>query len=261
MAKTEFRPFQAGPAFILPKLALGKADLAVGSNFALVEMGDVMMPLCFGDRTDFWGITLDLLAGKRSLLLPEWAATPLAKQYKTTPVAQYLQKTADLIDPPGSYFKATRKDIRRLEAASVIERLNEKNQQDFADLNKRWYSENKDLKFRTYDKTSIDWLIENTPKIGPRPTGLIVLGVRQGDQIVSFQAAAFLATDCWATYTVRFSREGPRGASSLATAAVARSMGAVGLEYANDGTADTTTIRERKEALSYAKQKLFRVDP
>lgn len=263
--------FTPSPSFalsalnVMPKIALGKwgVDLDRVNNCTILSTDDADRIMPSGNVTEYYqGIVTRLTSGRTVALVPESIAAHLKKGgYKVQrQQVEYLMKTEDVILPPGGRHSRLRNYLRQAERDCVVEELDPANMAEYLALNKTWYRQNAELKFRTYDKTSIDWLLTNWQDVQKAVPDARCVGVRlrSNMQLIAFDMGCLLTRDQWTSYTHRFDRNAPVNRVSMyAYAELAKHY--PGEPTENQGTADTTTIKAWKERLAYATQTLFTV--
>ena len=244
--------FFFGPLNLIPKIALGKLDLVWWKSGALLESeGGVRYLPMAGDRTDYWQCLIDLLSAKKVVLnVPEWAARALGKAYNAKrQQSEYVIPTMVLQTYRGGHLRNIRNLMHKCSRECTVETLTEETLPDYLALNRTWYRQNAENKFRTYDKTSIDWLLETYFDVAEVACSEIV-GIRNPDgQLINFTIAGKLTDTIWSAYTERFDREASHdGANWYAWKLLADKYGYMPME--NDGTADTAQLRRNKGKLS-----------
>jgi Phosphatidylglycerol lysyltransferase, C-terminal len=246
--------FAFSPLNAAPKIALGKWDVVqLDGALALVSGDGVHRVLPIGAREQYWGAILDLLHARKTLaLIPQWAAEALRKRYKVTKQhEEFISATADVIALPGGRNQSLRNYVNRARKNCDIEPLAFRNAVDFLKLNALWYRQNSGLKFRTYDKTSIDWLLREWGFVQQAVPDALCYGVRRRSdmQLIAFAAGCVLTASCWTSYTRRFDRDcGVTSPHFLCHVEMAKAF--AGLPEENDGTAESKTLRAPKERLA-----------
>lgn len=254
-------PFSALNA--LPKIALNKWGIWPVDGACLVGAGLDLRVIPTGDREAYYGVVMDQLAKNCPVpTVPQWLADHLKKTFTVKKQqVEYLMKTDDVITPPGSRHSRLRNYLRIADRECVAEEFDPaQHLAEYLHLNRTWYRQNADLKFRTYDKTSIDWLLDNWQDVQKAIPDARCVGIRlrHTAQLIAFDMGCLLTNDQWTSYTHRFDRNAPvNRVSMFAYAELAKLYPAYPTE--NQGTADTTTIKAWKERLAYATQTLFTV--
>lgn len=256
--------FYFGVANLAPKIALGKVEMTLHpSGDALIVMSQGksrVIPL--SDRAAYWGVLNNLLeAGMPLAQVPWWAADALRHHYTVAKQhEEYLIKTETLQVMPGGRLANVRNLMNRARRLCSVEEmpLAEAYLAEYLTLNKVWYRQNAEAKFRTYDKTSIDWLLENFGAVQSVAQDLVCLGIRHEGKLLNMTVASMLSANSWSAYTERFDRDAQiEGANWLAWSVLADRFKDVPWE--NDGTADTTELRKNKGKLLDHKVPFFTV--
>lgn len=251
---------------MIPKIMLAKwtlTDNAPHRSFALTSADGTTRVLPYGTVTDYFQSILALLERKTPLaLVPEHIAQHFKKSgYKVKKQHdEYIMATSDVMGLPGGRNKRLRNYVNKASDLSTVERFDPSQLAEYKALVKVWYRQNVDLKFRTYDKTSNDWLLENWTTVQKLEPTAICLGVRcnPGEQLMSLSMACQLSDRYWTAYTERYDRNAPvKGCNWFGYTQLGRAF--PGLDYANDGTADTTSIREAKDRLVCKKLTFYTV--
>ena len=257
--------FAFSPLNAIPKIALRKwVVLPLDGALALVSGDDVHRVMPTGSPELYYRAILDLLQAKKNVsLVPEWIATALKKHYKVARQHdEYVMETADVKALPGGRNAALRGNVNKARRLCTVEALTVETTDEYLALNAKWYKQNAVIKFRPYDKTSIDWLLKNWPMIPPCAPDAVCLGIRSAEtmQLMSLNLGCALSSGSWTAYTQRFDREAPiKAANMLGYTELARRFESYPQE--NDGTADTKTIREWKDRLAARKVSYFTVSP
>ncbi len=258
LASLQAGSFWFGALNLLPKVALDKVHVEQRGEFLLLTTPDEavrVLPLT-ADKGIYYVMLTDLLAAKRHVrLIPDWVAqhirkgNPLKKQQD-----EYLIATKTLQTLPGGSLRAERNLVHRSRRVADP-KFGADDLAALKALNATWYRQNADTKFRTYDKTSIDWLLDNWPDLAAALPDARILSIWYDGQPISFTMASMLAADTWSAYTERFDRQAPiagsnwRSWSDLAFLYDAE----YNLPYENDGTADTPQLRRNKSKLTGTK--------
>jgi hypothetical protein len=265
MVTCRSEPFAFSPLNALPKIALGKwTPRPLKGALALISVDGVhrVMPLDGPDL--YYAAILDLLQERKTLsLVPEWIATALKKHHKVTKQHdEYVMETPDVRALPGGRNAALRGNVNKARRLCSIEALSSERLDEYLALNALWYKQNAVIKFRPYDKTSIDWLLRNWPLVREAVPDAVCLGVRSiaSAQLISLNLGCALSDAAWTAYTQRFDRGAPiKAANMFGYAELAGVFASLPME--NDGTADTKTIREWKDRLVARKVPYFIVSP
>lgn len=263
MTASGIASFAFSPLNVLPKLALGKMELQELSGGLILSDAETDRVIPTGDQSDYWQTLTYQLGKRRKLaLVPEVYGKHLGGAgYKSArQQIEYLMKTDDVITPPGGRHGRLRNYLRQAERDCLVEEFDPANVAEYLAVNKTWYRQNAELKFRTYDKTSIDWLLNNWQAVQQAVPDARCVGIRTRHtaQLIAFDMGCLLTKDQWTSYTHRFDRNAPvNRVSMFAYAELAKLYPACPTE--NQGTADTTTIKAWKERLAYATQTLFTV--
>lgn len=244
--------FFFGPLNVLPKLALEKLTYEHRGSYAILrnEGGIRVIPVV-ADRSMYWTVLLDLLSAKETLLnVPEWAANALRKTYAVKKQqSEYVIPTLVLQTYRGGHLRNIRNLVHKYEREGSTEAFDPAKLEEYLALNRVWYRQNAEGKFRTYDKTSIDWLLENWTEYTEIDPTAQMIGVRDKDgKLVNFTVAGALTDSIWSAYTERFDRDAQDGANWYAWQLLAYAFGKYPVE--NDGTADTAQLRRNKGKLS-----------
>lgn len=253
--------FAFSPLNVLPKIALGKLALEARAGGIILRSAEgTARVVPTGDRAAYYRLLLDLLSEKTSLaLVPEWAAVALKKHQDVSKQHdEYVMTTEDVKAFPGGRNRQMRGNVNKARRLCTVEDFDQENLQEFKDLVRTWYRQNVELKFRTYDKTSIDWLLENWAELRDVIPDLVCLGIRYEGQLISLNLGCLLSEGVWTAYTQRFDRDAPiKHGNMLGYNELANRFDGADLE--NDGTADTKTIREWKDRLVAQKVPFFTV--
>lgn len=256
--------FALSPLNVLPKLALEKWTAEQRGETIWLTSGDgIVRVLPLSTTTDYYQSILQALEAKKTVaLVPDHIAQHLKKSGFNVEKQQveYLMKTSTIIDPPGPHHQRLRNYLKRARQRTVVEEYSPDMLADYLALNKSWYAQNKDLKFRTYDKTSIDWLLQNWPEVKAAIPDAKLIGIRVGLQLIAFDMGCLLAKGWWTSYTHRFDRTADvQKATFHAYAELAKQF--IDVENENQGTADNKAIRDWKSKMAYATQTLYMVKP
>ena len=250
---------------LAPKLALEKVALLEETADALVfrGAGGALRVLPLSGRDAYWRTLMRLVEGRATLaLVPEWAADALRKHH--TVVAQqreFIVATTTLRDLPGGRLRNQRHLINQCRRATTTGRFEGDHVKDYLAVNKAWYRQNAGTKFRTYDKTTIDWLLLNWTALRVGAPDLQCFGVRANAdaQLIAFTVASKLCEGTWSAYTERFDRDHPiQGANWMLWQDFAL---AYDEPWENDGTADTTALRHSKSKVVAKLTPFFTVSP
>ncbi len=243
--------FAFSPLNALPKIALGKLQVVEGSGGVILADDNVDRVIPTGSATDYYQTVVHRLEKGRELaLVPEPIALHIKKGgYSVSKQhEEYVMRTEDVQTFPGKRNRQMRGNVNKAKRLCEIEVYHQAQADEYKALVKTWYRQNTDLKFRTYDKTSIDWLLENWTALQHAVPDLGCIGVRHDAQLISLNMACQLTDMHWTAYTQRFDRNAPvKHANMLGYQEMAHLFGRLALE--NDGTADTKTIREWKDRL------------
>lgn len=246
---------------VLPKLGLGKLTVTQidGAIVLSDDKTDRVIPT--GSPSEYYQAILTRLdAGRELGLVPEHIAQHLkaggmkvAKQQE-----EYIMRTKDVQTFPGGRNSQMRGDINRARRLCLAEPFDAANLAEFKGLVRTWYRQNAELKFRTYDKTSIDWMLENWSALVDAVPDMTCIGVRHEGKLLSLNMGCQLSATHWTAYTQRFDRETPvKHVSMFGFNQLAFAFDH--LEVENDGTADTKGIRAWKERVVTRKMALFTV--
>ena len=173
--------FAFSPLNVLPKLALDKLSLSeVEGNAVLSSKDGVSRIIPTGARQNYYAAVLQLLSeGRQLALVPEWIAVALKKHYTVAKQHdEFMMLTADVIELPGGSNKSLRRHVRKARQTTVVEDYDPAKEAEYLALNATWYRQNAGLKFRTYDKTSIDWMIRNWPDVAAGDPTARLIGIR-----------------------------------------------------------------------------------
>ena len=250
---------------LAPKLALEKATLVEERSDALIfgTSDGAVRVLPLADRAAYWQTLMGLVEAKKTIaLVPEWAANALRKHYRVTPQQkEFVVATATLRELPGGRLRNQRNLINQCRRATTVGRFEGDHVEDYLAVNKAWYRQNAEAKFRTYDKTSIDWLLQNWTALRAAAPDLLCLGARGNAdaRLIAFTVASKLCTGVWSAYTERFDREHPiQGCNWMLWQDFARLHDE---PFENDGTADTTALRHNKGKVVASLTPFFRLEP
>lgn len=266
--------FFYGIANLAPKLALGKLDCEKRGDTLVITStsGEVrVMPL--GHPSAQYEMILEMVsssrlggAGRTVLNVPKHIAEHLSRTYtKSLQQNEYLIPTENLKKMAGGSLANVRNLISRLKRdGAQIEIFGPSVVDEYLAVNQAWYRENAKTKFRTYDKTSIDWLLNNFEQLASIVPDLMCLGVRTKDgKLLGFTVSSLLCDGVWTAYTERFSRGSARSGANWMLwqyFAAGTSLGArCGFE--NDGTADTPELKHNKGKLQPIIVPFYRLAP
>ncbi|MCL4743866.1 MAG: DUF2156 domain-containing protein [Burkholderiaceae bacterium] len=241
--------FAFSPMNALPKIGLGKLTVEAAAGAVILSDDNTDRVVPTGSQNEYYREILTRLdAGRELALVPEHIAKHLkaggvkvAKQHE-----EYIIRTNDVQTFPGGRNRQMRGDINRARRLCTVESYDPANLDEYKNVVRTWYRQNAELKFRTYDKTSIDWLLHHWPELVDAVPSMTCLGVRHEGKLVSVNMGCQLTATHWTAYTQRFDRDCPVkhvsmfGFNQLAFAFAH-------LEVENDGTADTKSIRAWKE--------------
>jgi len=251
---------------LAPKLALEKVTLVEETATELVfgAADGALRILPLADRATYWRTIMRHVEAKATLaLIPEWAADAMRRHYKVAQQQkEYLISTGTLRTMPGGSLRNVRNLIYKAKRATTIGRFEGDHIEDYLAVNRAWYKQNAEAKFRTYDKTSIDWLLQNWTHLRPYAPDMLCYGVRANDdaKLIAFTIASQLCDGAWSAYTERFDREHPiQGCNWLLWQQFAHHFDEVPWE--NDGTADTTALRHNKNKVVSNLAAFFKVGP
>ena len=250
---------------LAPKLALEKAILAEERSDALIfgTSDGAVRVLPLAGRAAYWQTLMGFVEAKKTIaLVPEWAANALRKHYKVTPQQkEFVIATATLRELPGGRLRNQRNLINQCRRATTVGRFEGDHVEDYLAVNKAWYRQNAEAKFRTYDKTSIDWLLQNWTALRAAAPDLLCYGARANAdaKLVAFTVASRLCAGTWSAYTERFDRDHPvQGCNWMLWQDFARLHDE---PWENDGTADTTALRHNKGKVVASLTPFFRLEP
>ena len=249
---------------LAPKLILEKVALVEETETALIfschDGSARVLPLA--DRASYWQTLLRLLEDKKTLgLVPEWAADALRRHYKVIPQQrEFLIANTTLQELPGGRLRNQRNLIAKARRGTTVGRFEGDHVEDYLAVNKAWYRQNAEAKFRTYDKTSIDWMLRNWRDLRAVAPDLQCLGARcnADAKLIAFTIASKLCEGTWSAYTERFDREHPiQGCNWMLWQEFARFHEE---PWENDGTADTTALRHNKGKVVASLVPFFKVE-
>ena len=250
---------------LAPKLALEKVRLVEQTDDALVfqSADNALRVLPLTDRAAYWRTLMRLVEARATLaLVPEWAAGALRKHCSVTPQQkEFMIATATLRELPGGRLRNPRNLINQARRATTVDLFHGKHVEDYLAVNKAWYKQNAEAKFRTYDKTSIDWLLQNWRNLCVTAPDLLCLGARANSdaKLIAFTIASKLCEGVWSAYTERFDREHEiQGCNWMLWQDFARLHEE---PFENDGTADTTALRHNKGKVVAGMTPFFRLEP
>lgn len=260
MPETGVTAFAFSPVNALSKLALDKWTATAIEGAVVLASGDDVRLMPTGGKEAYWHAMLSQLEAKKNLMLvPEWAASGLRKNYKVLKQHdEYIMTTDAVKSFAGGRNASLRNQINKARKICTVEVYTSSNEAEYLALNALWYRQNVTLKFRTYDKTSIDWLIKNWIDVTKVVPDAIMLGVRFDGKLISLNIGSGLCATMWTSYTFRYDREAPVKASNmLGYQSLASHFPKLG--YENDGTADTAGIRAWKDRLMLTKIPFFKI--
>ena len=264
LATCQAGSFWFGALNLLPKVALGKLELEVRKDAILLYASDGsfrVLPLA--DRNAYYATLIELLSSKCYVKnVPEWVATHLKRSYPVKKQQEeYLIPTETLRLLPGGRLRTIRNLVHKSRREAQVRLFSPADLAEYERVNALWYRQNKDLKFRTYDKTSIDWLLANHAMLAVYLPETAWAGVWLGDRLLSFTMADMLHEGVWSAYTERFDRDAPIDGSNWRTwSDLAGLYANRGVPFENDGTADTTALRHNKGKLNPTKVSFYEVD-
>lgn len=262
MGDCQAASFYFGVLNVAPKLALGKLTLAgcTPGAFSLQAHDGSVRLVPTGTRSDYWTALHDhLAAGATVMQVPEWAAMALKPHYKVEKQQdEFLISEWRLRTLAGGRLSRLRaymhEGMRRLIIAPMT------NPDPYIALNAKWYQQNRALKFRTYDKTSIEWVLRNWHDLKDWCPDICCLGARDADtmELVGFAMGSMLTKDTWSCYTRRFDRESPVHSPHILAF---QSLGArfPKAAYENDGTGGDATLRKDKSRMAEATLSFYTV--
>lgn len=241
------------PANMLAKLALGKYETYEAEGHCVFVNGDgaaCVMP--GGEPQAYFAAVLAALdKHKKVFLVGEAVANHLRGTYGAKPYGkEYLGTTEGLIQLPGGGLKTLRNEIRYTDQRAELVDFEEAIADELMRVNKGWYAEAKDRHFRPYDKTSIDWLIQNwrmVEELAPDAQLSAALEKTTG-RIVAFCVVSNLTNRSWNCFTRRYVRD--TGLKSVNLWTWWKLAHWRDPELFNDGTADSAEIRHMKEKYS-----------
>ena len=261
MTACQCAPFYFSVVNLLPKLALGKLEAKPGAGCVqLIAPDGCVKLLPCGNQAAYWAALLEALTDEKTVsLVPAWAADNLGKHYKVEKCSsEYVMSTEDVIAQPGGHNRQVRGNVNKARKLCTWEHLHADTLQEFLDLNRVWYRQNADRKFRTYDKTSIDWVLSNWSVILQADPLASCVGVRHEGKLISLNIGGTLTQDTWTAYTQRYDREAPvKAANSYGYTLLGEVYS--DLPWENDGTADSTAIRAWKERLKSCVRPFYKV--
>jgi hypothetical protein len=253
MDKCRASAFAFSPLNALPKIALDKWTVTELKEALMLVDGEGkarVVPL--GSQQTYYDATLQVATQHPVKLVPAWLAEHVRKAgYKVKKQHdEYIIKTADTITMPGGSLKSLRKRVKHARAATVVEEYSLGKTHEYKALNALWYKQNAGRKFRTYDKTSIDWLIMNWASVVQADPTARFIGIRDAQylQLIAINMGCVLSDGVWTAYTRRFDREAEiQGAGALGHVILAESFSEA---MENNGTADTKEIKENKARIA-----------
>ena len=253
--------FAFSPLNAFGKIGLGKWEVIPKPGALLLGPPGDLKVAPTGSRAEYYAAITDLLADGQSVsLVPEWVAMHLkkggfkvAKQHD-----EYVMETVAVQEFPGGRNRQMRGNVNKARRLCTVEHFHADQLDEYKQLVRTWYRQNVDLKFRTYDKTSIDWLFENWKALKAAVPDLVCLGIRHDAQLISLNMGCLNTDGHWTAYTQRFDREAEvKHGNMLGYNELAKIFSEVPLE--NDGTADTKTIKEWKDRLVHHKIPFYTV--
>lgn len=252
--------FSFSPLNALPKIALEKWDVEVGDTCITVQANGTCRIIPLSTQPDYYHAVLGALDRKVQVThVPEWIANALKGHYPMAKTSvEYVMRTEDVQAFPGGHNRQMRGNVNKARRLCTVEDFDPANLHEYAALVKTWYKQNQEIKFRTYDKTSIDWLLENWTDLKAAIPDLTCLGIRYEGQLISLNMGCLLSEQTWTAYTQRFDRAAPiKHGNMLGYNELAKRFADTPFE--NDGTADTPTIKEWKDRLVYTKHVFYTV--
>jgi|GEM_PF-3866033 len=254
--------FAANVLNALPKIALGKWTIEQYNGYLKILSGGEAALLPTSDLQAWYrGVLASLESGVTVRLMPEFITTALKSHYRVTKQQdEYIMRTVSVQTFPGGRNAALRGNVNKARRLCEIEEYDPVHLEDYKRIVRLWYRQNATLKFRTYDKTSIDWLLENWKALKEHVPDIICLGVRYEGKLISLNMGCKLSDNYWCAYTQRFDRNAPvKHANMLGYNELASRFNSI--EFENDGTADTASIRAWKDRLVHAKIPFFKISP
>jgi len=256
-------PFFAANALnALPKIALGKWEIEQHDGFLKIISGGEAVLFPTSDLQAWYaGVLGSLETGVTVRLIPEFIATALKTHHRVSKHHdEYIMRTESVQTFPGGRNAALRGNVNKARRLCEIEEYDPIHLEDYKRIVRLWYRQNASLKFRTYDKTSIDWLLDNWEALKEHVPDIICLGVRYEGELISLNMGCKLSNNYWCAYTQRFDRNAPvKHANMLGYNELAARFNSI--EFENDGTADTASIRAWKDRLVQAKTPFFKISP
>jgi hypothetical protein len=244
---------------ILSRLALGGWQMIEFPNSVgfLGKDGAIRLaPL-----SDFKGLYTDMLSAleKHPLAcVPEVIAEHMKKvgMPVTASHSDFLFSTAKARDLPGgslarlrAYRNAVAKDhtVEVTDAPPIAELL---------DINRSWYRQAALRKFRTFEKTNIDWLLNNWTDALALAPDIRATVVRKDGKAVAFLVSA-LVGGVPTIFTRRFATTAENGVNAFALSGLAASVSG---DFINDGPASDSGVKKVKQRLAVSQVKFYAVD-
>jgi hypothetical protein len=234
---------------LVPKLALGKVALVAQDGAVVLEDAAGARVLPVSDRPTYYNDLLTASARHRTLLLvPETLAQHMGKVTRFSAQRQqteWLIPTATSRDLPGPRLSTNRRLCRKAERSCVVEPFDPKRVDEYLEVCSAWYRAAQDRYFRTYDKTSMDWLLRNWVSLLDLFPDMRCLGVRNREtgRLEAFNVASSFVAGEWSAYTRRYRPDAPDGVTVLVDSAMAALFPE---PVQNNGTADTPGLRAWK---------------
>lgn len=247
---------------LIARLGLGSwtIEKAGDGSEAIISKDGKARVIPPADKKTYWFSLLEWSGRRDVMFVPLYAASAMrARGLKTTkqPV-EYLMDPVKLAALPGGELKTYRRELNRAREVCDVELLDPTEPKTLADmlaLTQMWYREAAKRTFRTYEKTQIDWLLNNWKTAIAIDPSITAAGVRAKDtgELLTFEIGSALTTDMGVSFTQRSNRAkavGPySGMNLLVSSHLATSLGFTRL---NDGTADSPGITARKSKLAVA---------
>ena len=241
--------FFFSPPNVLPKIHLGKL---VAKKHCLVDASGTARVIPYGTQAEYYARTLDALATYSSLLLvPAWIANNLRKSY-TVAVQhhEYLiaEETAAFMDAP--QLKQMRYNTNHADKHTTTEWWDGSNPVELMEVNTSWYKDANGRLFRTYDKASIDWMIQHWSFIVERAPDVrcVLIRSKADGRLLSFNIGSALTNRQFMSYTQRYLREpAAKGANFLGMRRLCCELPGT---FGNIGSADTKEIKDWKDRLT-----------
>jgi len=245
----------------LPKIALGKWSIEKHDGFLRILTKDGVALFPTGDLKIWYsGILQSLEEGRSVRLIPEFIADALKPHFKVIKQHyEYVVRTERVKTLSGVRNANVRNEVNKARKLCTIEDYNSSQVDEYKNVVRLWYRQNASLKFRTYDKTSIDWLLENWANISAHVPDTVCLGVRYQGTLISLSMGCKLSCNYWHSYTHRFNRDAPvQNGNKLGYNELASRFSS--LEFENNGIADTTALHKQKARLACMKVPIFKVE-